>query len=216
MNQVQAVARQIRTASNKKKNQQNITPTSIATETASTSMQNSVADFGQFSKDVPTSWMANDKNLSLIQAPNVSSREMAQIDRQIERSRPPEATGTAGPPPFPLSLLPQQSLKQFVGSKQQNRVAAPPSFFGSWHNAMGNQPTKIASNLAPAGFRTNMHGNHFGSYAAPHAGQRPSTSSFKPSNNYNNKHVANQAPVHHATPALKVAAYAPYNTTATY
>jgi hypothetical protein len=213
LNQVQAVARQIRTASNKKKIQQNITPTSIAPETASTSMQNSVADFGQFSKDVPASWMANEKNLSLIQAPTVSPKEMAQIDRQIGR---PEATGTAGPPPFPLSLLPQQSLKQFVGAKPQNKVAAPPSFFGSWHNAMGSQPTKLASSLAPAGFRTNMHGNHFGSYAAPHAGQRPLTSSFKPTNNNNNKHVAFQGQFHHAAPAPKVAAYAPYNTTATY
>jgi hypothetical protein len=211
LNQVQAVARQIRTASNKKKIQQNITPTSIAPETASTSLQNSVADFGQFSKDVPASWMANEKNLSLIQAPDVSPREMAQIDRQIERSHPPESAGTAGPPPFPLSLLPQQSLKQFVGAKPQNRVAAPPAFFGSWHNAMSNQPTKLASNLAPAGFKTNMHGSHFGSYAAPHAGQRPSTSSFKPSNQ---KQFAPQD--HHAASAPKVAAYAPYSTTPTY
>jgi hypothetical protein len=222
LNQVQAVARQIRTASNKKKIQQNIAPTSIAPETASSSMQNTVADFGQFSKDVPASWMANEKNLSLIQAPNVSPKEMAQIDRQIERSHPPEATGTAGPAPFPLSLLPQQSLKQFVGAKPQNRPAAPPSFFGSWHNAMSNQPTKLASNLAPAGFRTNMHGSQFGSYAAPHAGsyatphagQRSATSSFKPSNN---KHGAHQsAGMNHAAPVPKVAAYAPYSTTPTY
>jgi hypothetical protein len=212
LNQVQAVARQIRTANNnKKKIQQNISPTSIAPETAS-GMQNSVADFGQFSKDIPASWMANEKNLSLIQAPNASPKEMAQIDRMIDRTHPSEATGTAGPPPFPLSLLPQQSLKQFVGAKPQNRISAPQAFFGSWH---GNSLPKLASNLAPAGFRTNMHGSHFGSFATPHANQphasqRGATSSFKPSNKY----VATQ--VHHAAPTPKVAAYAPYSTTATY
>jgi len=207
LNQVQAVARQIRTASNnKKKNQQNISATSISPESAP-SMQNAVADFGQFSKDVPASWMANEKNLSLIQAPSASPKEMAQIDRMIDRNRAGESNGTAGPPPFPLSLLPQQSLKQFVGAKPQNRVAAPPSFFGSWH---GNSQPKLASNLAPAGFRTNMHGGQFGSFATPHAGQRHANSSIKP----NNKYVA--ALTHHTAPAPKVAAYAPYNTTATY
>lgn len=208
LNQVQTVARQVRAISAKKRVNQTNLSNAKATSIAQPSDQaplSATADFGQYSKDIPASWMANEKNLSVIETPNASPKEMAQIDRLIDQSRPAEATGSAGPPPFPLNLLPQQSLKQFVGARPQNSVAAPKVSFGSWHQ--GNQ-TRIATNLAPAGFHSNLHG-HFGSYAAPHASHK--AGSFKQSN----KTIIAQA--HHTpTPGMKIAAYAPYATTVAY
>jgi hypothetical protein len=46
--------------------------------------------------------------------------------------------GSAGPPPFPLSLLPQASLKQLVrGMGSRPKCNAPAVYFGCWHNRSG-------------------------------------------------------------------------------
>ena len=83
--------------------------------------------------------------------------------------------GTAGPAPFPLNLLPEASLKQFIGSTaaggKRAGAAAAPSYFGSWKgNAAGGavgagqlasaQAAKPA--LQPSGFRTYLAGGKNG------------------------------------------------------
>ncbi len=219
LNQVQAVARQIKAASSKK-NASPIRPTSIQPVTASKPLS-TTADFGQFSKDVPASWMANDKNLSVVETPNPSPQEMAQIERLIEQQKPLQAEstggGTAGPAPFPLNLLPQQSLKQVLGASAvpqrpaQGRVAPPPAGFGSWRagmgGAQGGMPSRISSALPPGGFHSNLHGGHFGSYITPHNGHK---FAFRPAGSNGNKMIIAQAP--RPVAPVKVATYAPYNT----
>ncbi len=110
--------------------------------------------------------------------------ELEMMARQLKndftaadfQNMPQPTTSSAGPPPFPLSLIPEASLKQFIGGKghgaapaqasgamggmgaaaspMPNRMAASrptPSYFGSWHN-QGGAPAK--SNLQPTGFHT--------------------------------------------------------------
>ena len=108
--------------------------------------------------------------------------ELEMMARQLKndftaadfQSMPQPAASSAGPPPFPLSLIPEASLKQFIGGKghgpapsagsmnamgsapspMPNRMAAArptPSYFGSWHS-QGAAPAK--SNLQPTGFHT--------------------------------------------------------------
>jgi hypothetical protein len=58
----------------------------------------------------------------------------------------PTPVSSAGPPPFPLNLLPQSALQQLIGHKQQ-KIACQPAYFGSWHQGMGR------SNLPYSGFQ---------------------------------------------------------------
>jgi hypothetical protein len=70
--------------------------------------------------------------------------------------------GTAGPPPFPLNLLPEASLKQLVrslaGNKSTHSSNAPQAGFGSWHSpsplssVQGNRST----GLSYAGFQSHL------------------------------------------------------------
>src|SRR5262249_1963539 len=53
-----------------------------------------------------------------------------------------------GPPPFPLNLLPEDQLKEFIRGRRNNQVAAPPSYFGSWHKQ------STIANLPPSGFHS--------------------------------------------------------------
>lgn len=88
-----------------------------------------------------------------------------------------------GPPPFPLSLIPEPALKDFVrgGKTQRSSVAATaPSGFGAWHGSggMGTGATTtgsaISQTLPRAGFRSysqSMSVNGFKSYS-----RMPSTS----------------------------------------
>ncbi|MBU6454473.1 MAG: hypothetical protein KGS72_22075 [Cyanobacteria bacterium REEB67] len=73
---------------------------------------------------------------------------------------------TAGPAPFPLNLLPEASLKQFIGStaaggKRAASVAAP-SYFGSWKGnsqiAQGGAGGGSKAGLQPSGFHTYLSG----------------------------------------------------------
>ncbi|HEY9684065.1 MAG TPA: hypothetical protein V6C86_20955 [Oculatellaceae cyanobacterium] len=208
LNQVQAVARQLKNAKKRPQVANNIRPTSIAPQTASKPLS-TTADFGQFSKDIPASWMANDKNLALIETPTASPQDMAQINQMVEQSKAQEQ-GTAGPPPFPLNLLPQQSLKQFVGQTvaagRPQQKLAPQAGFGSWHGQ--GMPSRLTAGLAPAGFHSNLRGGHFGSYITPHGGHKVAT--VKSSNK--NVLLADAQTHHGAIPGAKVASYAPYAT----
>ena len=61
------------------------------------------------------------------------------------------AYGNAGPPPFPLCLLPAPALKQLIRSMAYGSAShasnAPRSYFGSWHNS------------APSGLSSNTNSN---------------------------------------------------------
>ncbi len=56
---------------------------------------------------------------------------------------------TAGPAPFPLSLLPQASLKQLMrGMASHPKASGPAAYFGCWHNSSG-LPTGAFHQYAP-------------------------------------------------------------------
>lgn len=100
------------------------------------------------------------------------SSEFAELARQMKEMHGEKAAAgnpsfAAGPPPFPLSLIPEASLKQFIGGKGGHSaptaaVAAAPmasasrppaSHFGSWHGQSAT-PSAHHSNLQPSGFHT--------------------------------------------------------------
>lgn len=66
--------------------------------------------------------------------------------------------GSAGPPPFPLNLLPAPALKQLIRSMAYGSTShasnSPPSYFGSWHNNFSpgvNSSINSYSNRLPQG-----------------------------------------------------------------
>lgn len=93
--------------------------------------------------------------------------EMASLEQEFMASKGAPTGGTAGPAPFPLSLLPEASLKQLIGSSAKPAGAArsrqmqgcAPSYFGSWH--AGAPIAAAKPGLAPAGFHTYLtnHGS---------------------------------------------------------
>jgi hypothetical protein len=111
---------------------------------------------------------------SMLQAPSqpvgITADEQAIIDRMMGSGHQSQAgsatpmsmmphTSSAGPAPFPLSLLPQDSLKSIIGGMRRPANSAPPSYFGSWRGSM--------SNLPAAGF------HNYSQHAAPrHAAAR--------------------------------------------
>ncbi|MBP9093161.1 hypothetical protein KBI23_19210 [bacterium] len=81
--------------------------------------------------------------------------------------------GSAGPAPFPLSLIPEASLKQLMGSTAKaapavghagvshggvshgrSKQAMAPSYFGSWHQNQAPVAHGRGGNLQPSGFHT--------------------------------------------------------------
>jgi hypothetical protein len=124
----------------------------------------------------------------------------------------PGVSGTAdsaGPPPFPLNLLPEASLKQLVRGSAPKRALGPKVSFGSWHNN-----STIAS-LPPGGFQTYSPGraqnrsvgkSHFSTYASNshHATKRTATSVSK------DHSVARRLPARQPQ-ENRIAVYAPYS-----
>jgi len=73
-----------------------------------------------------------------------------------ETSAETSGFGTAGPPPFPLNLLPAPALKQLIRSMAYGAAShagsAPPSYFGSWHNSSTfGTNTPVYANGSPQG-----------------------------------------------------------------
>lgn len=76
------------------------------------------------------------------------------------------AHASAGPPPFPLNLIPEPQLKEFIRGGSARHAHAPRAYFGSWHGQ---------SQLPKAGFRSNMTGkSNFTHYVKASGGSRPS------------------------------------------
>jgi hypothetical protein len=63
--------------------------------------------------------------------------------------------GSAGPPPFPLNLIPPQALHDLIARGHHTKIDAPPVFFGSWHQTQ-------AQSLPSGGFHSNIGGRSFG------------------------------------------------------
>jgi len=154
--------------------------------------------------------------------------EAAKLAANNGADMEPKQTGTAGPAPFPLNLLPEASLKQFIGTTQApGKRPAPgaPSYFGSWKGAGSIASSRPA--LQPCGFHSNLggsgfHGNSqahiisssaFKSYA-PMAMSNHRVMPTQPSEFSAGKHIAQNV---HASSSVNVSTYGPYTTShATY
>jgi hypothetical protein len=148
--------------------------------------------------------MASEKNLSLIEPPQTSERELAQINTLIDQAKPAQSNDSAGPAPFPLNLLPQQSLKQLFGARPQNRISAPQVSFGSWHQGRPERLPSTISSIIPNTSRVQLS-----NLANQHLAYKASLSK-QPS-----KLVLAQAHHNQAT-GVKVATYSAYNSVAAY
>jgi len=104
----------------------------------------------------------------------------------------PSGFGSAGPPPFPLSLLPAPALKQLIRSMAYGSTShaghAPPSYFGSWHNSStfnANSPATSVAYLTPQG---NFHSYMHSSYPRPRSKSRSAPSAVTTS--HRNTHTS--------------------------
>lgn len=121
----------------------------------------------------------NEAEALLVQPPVLTAEQQSLVDELVELNRPGRALEfqdlpgrhssadahslallTAqprpeiGPPPFPLNLLPEDALKDFIrGSRRQ--AGAPPQSFGSWHRQSTN------SHWPPAGFHSYLAERRF-------------------------------------------------------
>jgi len=132
---------------------------------------------------------------------------------------PPPPTNTAGPAPFPLNLLPEASLKQFIGGTAAAGKRPPvgaPSYFGSWKGSQQIASGKPA--LQPSGFHTYLGGDSRSVGTGSHIMQSSSFKSYAPmamSNHHASpsrpaepvKHIAQNV---HASASVQVATYGPY------
>lgn len=164
-------------------------------------------------------WLANKQNLSIV-APLSNAFKVAN---QAENMSSPVATsatsengfGTAGPPPFPLNLLPANALKQLITGGSRNRVLGTASYFGAWHgNPVATKPNYNAApganyvrNLPACGFQSHIRfhnsyalSSHFRTFFK-RAATQPATASGN---------IIAQA--RHIAPAVKVETYLPYST----
>jgi hypothetical protein len=130
----------------------------------------------------------------------------------------PEQGATAGPAPFPLNMLPQDQLKDFIKARARNRIQAPKAYFGSWHS-------EGAHNLPTAGFHSNIHSKGFstGSYSPPppriamnQAPTKPAASRTTQVSQLRNRSNQQQParinqPARLSQQTVQVATYAPYS-----
>ncbi|MBS1994876.1 MAG: hypothetical protein JSS86_01140 [Cyanobacteria bacterium SZAS LIN-2] len=158
------------------------------------------------------------------------SPEMLNVAKQMaaggaEMAQHPSG-GTAGPAPFPLSLLPEASLKQFIGStaggaKRPQAAGGQPSYFGSWKQ--GQNAVASRSNLQPSGFHSHLNGGghamsniggsnlssnmHMSSAFSSYAPMAMTGRRATPSRPAEAKHIAQNV---HASTTVNVASYGPY------
>jgi hypothetical protein len=83
----------------------------------------------------------SERNSQLNHSGQINSQSTAQsgvmMNDQISAQAGINAT-SAGPAPFPLSLLPQASLKQLMrGMASRSSARGPATYFGCWHNSGG-------------------------------------------------------------------------------
>jgi hypothetical protein len=170
--------------------------------------QSETSEWGQIAQDI--------KNGNFDPAMQAEAAKLAANNGADLVEKP--AGHTAGPAPFPLNLLPEASLKQFIGSTKAASArpqAGAPSYFGSWKGS--NQIASAKPALHPSTFHSNLAGFHgnsvahnisssaFSSYAPmamthsramPHQPGEPQA-----------KHIAQNV---HASSSVHVATYGPY------
>jgi hypothetical protein len=112
-----------------------------------------------------------------------SAFNLPLIGPNIQAVLPSSGFGSAGPPPFPLNLLPEATLKQLIKSlagnnRCHNSGNTQAVAFGSWHNpyALNKVPSSYQHNALPyAGFQSHLthrlyngriNGNHIGALPA--------------------------------------------------
>ncbi len=105
-----------------------------------------------------------------------------------------------GPPPFPLNLLPQDQLKEFVGRRKQQKLSAPHVYFGSWHRQISAQAPAA---LPYAGFQTHLAcrrilANNYSQYASRIGYPQSNAASRKAKKSANNHY----SPVSHSAIAV--------------
>ncbi len=161
------------------------------------------------------------------------AEQMASLQAEFAASQP-QSHATAGPAPFPLSLIPEASLKQLIGSTAKTapagggssnsihaQKAMTPSYFGSWHGSQHAPAQGHAhSNLQPSGFHTYLAGT---GNSAARGGRVVSASAFKSYAPMAYKATRRSAPhiaamvkktaVSHAAPVI--ATYGTYHSTPT-
>lgn len=152
-------------------------------------------------------------------APMLAPNDQALVDQMVDQAQmeivvaqqQAEARRTsAGPPPFPLNLLPEDQLRNLV--QKRPTIRGPKSYFGSWHQV------RI---LPRAGFSTNLHGtkpilaSNFGHYS--YVQPQPHTSSHEPAAVHHRSHSTHHGNAKHSAPhavqnaqVVKIAAYPPY------
>jgi hypothetical protein len=141
--------------------------------------QQAVANINAPRQNAPTEaeWSQMAQNVGNNNASSEAD-DMRSLAAEFAASQP-HARSTAGPAPFPLSLIPEASLKQLIGSTAKGVPSGPssgaasgamhsarpqqamtPSYFGSWHKSQPVASAK-AGNLQPSGFHTYLtaHGN---------------------------------------------------------
>jgi hypothetical protein len=161
-----------------------------------------------------------------MQAQNGNAPQLPTQNPQVAEQAP--SGGTAGPAPFPLNLLPEASLKQFIGSTAAGGRRGPaggaaPSYFGSWKGGQGGQQMASAKPaLQPSGFHTHLGGGNAGSVGHLHTQTASAFQSYAPMAMASRRgapgHAANvEAPKQAAQPAaVQVASYGTYKSSANF
>ena len=133
------------------------------------------------------------------------------------------AFGTAGPPPFPLNLLPEASLKQIIKNLAGKNYShnTPKVAFGSWHSGipLTNASNNKAANLPYAGFQShltsqkiNKKNNYHRLSALPAVTVSPTNSSKQRRQSINNQQNNSARNRMLLESQVKVAAYPSYTT----
>jgi hypothetical protein len=146
----------------------------------------------------------------------MNAAQMANAGGSPDRLDSAGTASSAGPPPFPLNLLPEASLKKFIrGSMGGGGMArAPRVYFGSWHG------TTMAHSLPPGGFHNYSYagGGGFRTPTVHRYGTRTvAMAPVKHNNAPSSKRyaIAKQATTAYK-PEPKVATYAPYAASAKF
>ena len=161
--------------------------------------------------------------------PNLTAQEQAEMNKLIQLSCAQSGLGQkpqgdmysrVGPPPFPLSLLPEAQLKDFIRGGRKQTLATSPQGFGSWHGSQQSGP--VANALPRSGFKSyagSIQG--FGSYGKPHSAPVVHKVAHLPTNQHQVKksmahhiahtpHAAPSSPSSSSVAQTPVLTYPPY------
>jgi hypothetical protein len=154
--------------------------------------------------------------LRLLDPANLPHGNSSDATIALEQNMAKLDASNIGPPPFPLNLLPEDSLKQLVANPSARaKIDAPKAYFGSWRQG--------SHALSPAGFHTYMHSNSpqvatYGQYAprtylayAPAKSGPTNSTRTSARSTKNNKHNAQTAHQKSSSQPINVAVYPSYS-----